>query len=143
MIYKASLAIGGLILVVLVARWSKKGTMSIHSGNDATAATRRLRSRTGHTPTAHAGRSDLTNLDRWLQQHSDQINRRPGAFCQAPLHTAAHFGHKELAELLISRGADVARVTNEAAARRFIWPHNTGTPMSRRSWCSVAPMSTL
>ena len=51
--------------------------------------------------------TDRSNLDRWLQRHPDQVNRLFGAFCRAPLHSAAQFGREDLAELLVSRGADV------------------------------------
>ncbi len=106
MIYKA-LAIGGLILVVLVARWFEKGDYfdplrQRHHCGDAPSEIKDW----AYTNRTRRG-SDLTNLDRWLQQHPDQINRLFGTFCQAPLHTAARFGREDLAELLISRGADV------------------------------------
>jgi ankyrin repeat protein len=51
--------------------------------------------------------TDRINLDSWLQRNGDQVNRLFGAFCLAPLHSAARFGREDLAELLIVRGADV------------------------------------
>jgi ankyrin repeat protein len=51
--------------------------------------------------------SDAANLDEWLQDHGDQVNRQFGAFCLTPLHSAARFGREDLAQLLIAKGADV------------------------------------
>ena len=58
-----------------------------------------------HQP--HAATDRCYNLNRWLDEHPDQANRLFGAFCWAPLHSAARFGREDLAELLIARGADV------------------------------------
>ena len=51
--------------------------------------------------------SDAANLERWLNDHRDEINRMFGAFCWTPLHSAARFGRDDLAQQLIAKGADI------------------------------------
>jgi ankyrin repeat protein len=51
--------------------------------------------------------TDAANLERWLNDHSDDINRQFGAFCLTPLHSAARFGREDLAQQLIAKGADI------------------------------------
>lgn len=96
-----------LVLAVLSARWFEEGDYydPVRGRRHCSAPPAAIQdwSYTGRTrrPT------DPINLDRWLEQNADQVNRLFGAFCLAPLHTAARFGREDLAELLIARGADV------------------------------------
>lgn len=57
----------------------------------------------------HATRkaSDLNNLEHWIKRNPEAVNRRYGVNCTAPLHEAARFGREDIAELLISYGADL------------------------------------
>lgn len=106
-IYRASLALGALILAVLLARWFEEGDYfdPVRQRRHCAAPPSAVKD---WSYTSRARRpSDLANLDRWLQDHPDQANRLFGAFCQTPLHTAARFGREDLAERLIARGADV------------------------------------
>jgi ankyrin repeat protein len=114
MIYRALLAVGGLIFAVLSARWIEEGdyhhplTQRHHCGAWPPAIkdwsyTSRVRQP-----------GDLANFDRWLQQHAGDVNRLFGAFCWAPLHSAARFGREDLAALLVARGADVRTVDEPA-----------------------------
>jgi ankyrin repeat protein len=63
-----------------------------------------------NTPTRRP--EQAANLQKWLARHSDRINKQYGFYCDAPLHLAARFGREDLAELLITAGADV-EVRNE------------------------------
>jgi ankyrin repeat protein len=107
MISRALLAVFALVFAVLVARWFEEGDYydpvrgRRHCG--APPAAIRDWSYTSRTRRPE----DLTSLERWLQQHPDEVNQLFGAFCHSPLHTAARFGREDLAELLIARGADV------------------------------------
>ena len=51
--------------------------------------------------------TDAANLERWLKDHGDEVNRMFGAFCSTPLHSAARFGREDLAKQLIAGGADI------------------------------------
>jgi Ankyrin repeats (3 copies) len=50
---------------------------------------------------------EAVNLQKWLARHPDRINKQYGFSCDAPLHLAARFGREDLAELLITAGADI------------------------------------
>ena len=96
-----------LALAVLSARWFEEGDYydPVRGRRHCSAPPSAIKdwSSTGRTrrPT------DRINLDGWLEQNGDQVNSLFGAFCLAPLHTAARFGREDLAELLIVRGSDV------------------------------------
>jgi ankyrin repeat protein len=106
-IYRASLALGALVVAVLMARWFEEGDYfdPVRQRRHCAAPPSAVKdwSYTGRTRRA----SDLANLDRWLRDHPDDVNRLFGAFCQTPLHAAARFGREDLAERLIALGADV------------------------------------
>ncbi len=108
MLYRALLAIAGLIVAVLLARWFEEGDYSDpYSGRRhcaAPPAAIKTWSLTGRARQA----ADAANLEQWLKEHAEDINQLYGAFCWTPLHTAARFGREDLAEVLIARGADVA-----------------------------------
>ena len=107
MTYKIVPAIGALTLVVFAACSFEDGDHfdPIRNRRTCRAEPPEIKdwAYTNRTPLP----TDLATLDRWLRQHPDRVNRLFGAFCRAPLHTAAQFGREDLAELLLSRGADV------------------------------------
>jgi ankyrin repeat protein len=102
------LAIGALLFALILARWFEQGDYydPVRGRHHCAAPAAAIKG------WSYVGRSrqpsDLSNLDRWVQQHPDQVNRRFGAFCGTPLHIAARFGREDLAERLIGVGADVS-----------------------------------
>jgi ankyrin repeat protein len=103
----ALVAVGALIFAVLLARWFEEGDYyDPVRGRHHCAAPPPAVKDWSYTSRERQP-DDLTNLERWWQQHPDQINRLFGAFCLTPLHTAARFGREDLAEWLIAAGADV------------------------------------
>jgi hypothetical protein len=106
MINKAVLTIGGLILVMVAARWFVDGDYFVRFRCRHYCAAELSEIEDWAYTDLSPGPTDHSNLDRWLRQHPDQVNRLFSAFCEAPLHTAARFGREDLAGLLISRGAD-------------------------------------
>jgi len=107
MIKRALLAVGVLTFAVLLARWFEEGEYydPIRGRRHCAAPPSAIKD------WAYTNRTrqpvDLVNLDRWLRQHPNQVNRLFGAFCASPLHMAARFGREDVAELLLNRGADV------------------------------------
>jgi hypothetical protein len=53
------------------------------------------------------GPEGALNLQPWIARHPRRINEQYGEFCDTPLHYTARFGREDLAELLITAGADV------------------------------------
>jgi ankyrin repeat protein len=108
MLFRGFLAIAGLIAAVLLAQWFEeadyydpwRGRRHCAAEPAAIAAW----SQNGRARQA----ADTANLAQWLNDHAGDVNHLYGAFCQTPLHTAARFGRDDLAELLITRGADLA-----------------------------------
>ena len=104
---RALLAAVFLAFAILAARWMEEGDYydPLKGRRHCAAPPSAIKdwSSTGRTrrPT------DSTNLERWLRENPDEVNRLFGPFCRAPLHLAARFGRDDLAELLIARGADV------------------------------------
>jgi Ankyrin repeats (3 copies)/Ankyrin repeats (many copies) len=60
-------------------------------------------SRNGHSRRPE----EAVDLRNWITAHPDRIDKRYGAFCDTPVHLAARFGREDLADLLISSGANV------------------------------------
>jgi ankyrin repeat protein len=58
---------------------------------------------TGGTSPSH-----LTTLRQWLGRNPDQVSAGFGTACMTPLHFAGEWGRVEVAELLLTHGADVA-----------------------------------
>ena len=82
------------------------GSIDLMTGNKSCAAEPseiRIWAGTYHTPRAE----EVVNLEKWIARHPDRINKQYGAFCDTPLHLAAHFGREDLAAPLIAAGADV------------------------------------
>jgi hypothetical protein len=50
---------------------------------------------------------EAETLQKWIARHPRQINKHHGAFCETLLHVAATWGREDLAQLLITGGADV------------------------------------
>ena len=107
MLFRGLLAIAGLIVAILLARWFEGGDYydPYYGRRHCAAAPTAIQSwsQTGRARQA----TDLANLEQWLKEHPGDVNRLYGAFCLTPLHTAARFGRDDLAEVLIDRGADV------------------------------------
>ncbi len=101
------IAAAALALAVLSARWFEEGDYydPVRGRRHCSAPPSAIQdwSSTGRTRRP----ADRINLDGWLEQNGEEVNRLFGAFCLAPLHTAARFGREDLTELLIGRGADV------------------------------------
>jgi len=114
MLFRAMLALAGLIAAVLFARWFEEGDYydPYNGRRHCAAAPAAVQgwSQNGRTRQA----ADAANLEQWLKEHAADVNHLYGAFCLTPLHTAARFGRDDLAELLIARGADVAAVDEPA-----------------------------
>ncbi len=107
MVGRVLLALIAFAFSILLARWFKEGNYydpyrgRRHCGTPPSAIKDWSYTSRTSRPT------DVTNLNRWLDEHPDQANRLFGAFCWTALHSAARFGREDLAELLVARGADV------------------------------------
>ncbi len=60
---------------------------------------------------------DAERIREILQRDAALVNA-PGADGWTPLHLAAYFGHREVAEVLLSHGADVASVSTNGMANQ-------------------------
>jgi ankyrin repeat protein len=49
--------------------------------------------------------TDRVELDRWIRENPDELDRLYGASCTTALHLAARFGREDLVRLLVDRGA--------------------------------------
>jgi ankyrin repeat protein len=114
MLFRALLALAGLIAAVLLARWFEEGDYydPYYGRRHCAAAPAAVQSWSQNGRARQA--ADTANLEQWLKAHAEDVNHLYGAFCLTPLHTAARFGRDDLAELLITRGADVAAVDEPA-----------------------------
>lgn len=103
----ALFAVGAFVFAILLARWFEEGDYydPVRGRHHCAAPPSAIKDWSYTSRERRPG--DLANLNRWLEQHSDQVNRLFGAFCLTPLHTAARFGREDLAERLIVTGADV------------------------------------
>ena len=60
------------------------------------------------TGTHHTRRAEeAVTLQNWIARHPGRINQHYNAFCETPLHLAARFGREDLADPLITAGADL------------------------------------
>jgi hypothetical protein len=103
------LAAAAVVLVVAIGiPWCHEnvGSIDLMTGNRACgAAPSEIRVWSGNHHTQRP--EEAVNLQKWIARHPDRINKRYGAFCNTPLHSAAEFGRDDLADLLIAAGANV------------------------------------
>ena len=107
MLPRPLLAIAALIVAIVTAWWFENADYvdPVRNRRHCASPPEAIQdwSYNGRTPKP----TDAANLERWLKDHGDEINRNFGAFCLTPLHSAARFGRDDLAQQMIASGADV------------------------------------
>ena len=106
--------IAAIVLCLVVAigiPWCYEQVGSIHPmrGTRACgAAPAEVRAWSGNYHTRRA--EEAVDLRNWIASHPDRIDKRYGAFCDTPLHSAARFGREDLAGVLIAGGANLEAI---------------------------------